>query len=161
MGIVVEDGTGVEDANSYASVDFADLYFEDRGNAVWEALDDDVKEQCLIRATDYVDGRFTFLGEKNDEDQALQFPRDDAETIPVKLQRAVCEYALRAASAPLAPDPTVSETGLQVVSKREKLGPIEEETTYAESRSVMVFKPYPAADMLLRGLVDTVRRVIR
>lgn len=160
MSFVVEDGTSKTDANSYASVSFADAYFEDRGNAAWAAAaSDDAKEQALVRATDYLETRFRFIGDKFDEEQALHFPVDEGE-IPVNLKKATCEYALRALSAPLAPDPTTDERGLQVTSKTEKVGPLEESTTYA-AYSVSVFKPYPAADALLRGLVVNNRRTIR
>lgn len=169
MSFVVEDGTGLENANSYASVSFADSYFEDRGNTIWAAATDDAKEQALVRATDYLDNRFTFKGDPLDEDQALQFPihdEDDPDAeqvdLPNKLKQATCEYALRALSATLAPDPVVDDSGLLVTSKTEKVGPIEESTTYSDARAVQPFKPYPAADMLLRGLVqNNSNRVIR
>lgn len=163
MAFTLEDGTGLEDSNALISVAFADEYHTDRGNTGWTGATG-VKEAAIIRATDYLCNRFTFLGDKYNEDQALEFPRvyeDEEEAeMPVKMQQAVAEYALRALSAALAPDPTTDDTGGRVTMKREKVGPIEEETHYSDS-SVSLLKPYPAADMLLRGLVDTARRVIR
>jgi hypothetical protein len=163
MAFTVEDGTGLEDSNALIAVAFADTYFTDRGNTAWTGADA-VKQAAIIRATDYLCNRFTFLGDKYSEDQALEFPRvyEDIEDpqMPVKMQQAVAEYAVRALSAVLAPDPETDDTGGRVISKREEVGPIKEETVYADS-SISVLKPYPAADMLLRGLVDTARRVIR
>jgi hypothetical protein len=54
MGIVVEDGTGIADANSYASEDDADNYFEDRANDTWATSTAD-KEAALIRASASLD----------------------------------------------------------------------------------------------------------
>jgi len=164
MAFIVEDGTGLTDSNSFGAVVDADFYFADRGNAAWTGSDT-LKEQALVRATDYLNNRFKFLGWKYNEEQALEFPRQytyggDAE-MPPKLLQATYEYAVRALTATLAPDVTVDDRGLQVTSKTEIVGPIEESTTYSEGGSIMQFRPYPAADMLLRGLVDNVRRVVR
>lgn len=170
MPFVVEDGTGKIDANSYGDVDEADAYFTDRGITNWTGTTDE-KQSYLIRATDYIDGRFgdRFIGTKKTEEQALAWPRNDAENIgddivPIKLQRACFEYALRAKTSALAPDLQIDPSGLSVVATRKKVGPIE--TEYAVSQTglgstPMLFRPYPAADMLLRGLVYSTNQVIR
>jgi hypothetical protein len=163
MSFTVEDGTGLENANALIDVAFADAYFTDRGIAAWTGDTETVKKPAIVRATDYLNNRFKFLGTKYKEEQALEFPRvyDGDPQMPVKMKQAVAEYALRALTTVLAPDPTVDATGGKVVEKKEKVGPIEESTRYEEGVSIALLKPYPAADMLLRGLVDTVRRVIR
>lgn len=165
MAFTLEDGTGLEASNALISVAEADAYWADRGGTAWAALTTQKKQIAIVQATDYICNRFTFLGWKYNEDQALEFPRQytqdgDAE-MPVKMKQAVAQYANRAAVAALAPDPTVDATGGRVIHKREKVGPIEEETRYAEGASIAIYKPYPEADMLLRGLVYSARRVIR
>jgi hypothetical protein len=166
MAFVAEDGTGLANANSYATVAYADAYFTDRGITAWTGLNA-VKEGALIRATDYIEGRFSFKWEPFSEDQALHFPvqdcddEDTAAEMPDKLLKATCEYALRALTGQLAPDPEVDDRGYRVVSKTEKVGPLEESTTYAEGGVLQRFRPYPAADILLRGLVNNSKRVIR
>lgn len=167
MAFVAEDGTGLANANSYVNAAYADAYFADRGITAWTGDTTTVKQPALIRATDYVENRFNFKGEPSNEDQALHFPTLDCDTgepdeMPENLLKAVCEYALRAISAPLAPDLTTDATGGRVVQKTEKVGPLEESTRYAEGVAIERFKPYPAADILLKGLVeDTSNRVIR
>lgn len=171
MAFTVEDGTGKADANSYASVEFADAYFTDRAITAWTGASG-VKQSALIRATDYIDQRWgsRFVGSKQfpDTPQALEFPRigydrngvelDD--TIPVVLKKACAEYALRALTATLAPDLTVDASGRKVLSSRSKVGPIETETTYSEA-SVSTIKPYPAADMLMKSITVSTSRLIR
>lgn len=39
MSLIVEDGTGLPDAESYASVAFADAYFTARNNSAWTGTD--------------------------------------------------------------------------------------------------------------------------
>lgn len=155
MAFVAEDGTGLADANSLCSVAYADAYFADRGVAAWTGSNT-VKEQKLVAATDYIETRWgqRFRGAVQfpDTPQALSFPRtgiqsDDA--VPVPIQKACAEYALRALSGALAPDPTVDASGRPVAMKRSKVGPIETEVAYAEGTRVNEFKPYPMADALV------------
>lgn len=158
MAFVVEDGTGVSDANSYTDVAFADEYFNDRGIAEWDGSNEE-KQAALILATDYVELRFgrRWIGEMANPLQGLSWPRVaegiPEDEVPVKLQRAVCEYAKRALTAQLAPDPEVSAAGASVVTVREKVGPLEEQFQVLGHGSVKLFRPYPTADSLLQGLV--------
>lgn len=160
MAFTVEDGTGVADANSYAALDFANDYFTERAVAGWTGADD-VKQAALIRATDYIEGRFgqRFIGDKVDAAQSLSWPRTDAgdygeDEVPIKLQRATCEYALRALTAALAPDPLVDDSGVTVVTVRKKLGPLEKQLQVVGSGYPQLIRAYPSADMLLNGLLN-------
>lgn len=159
-----EDGTGLANANAYVALAFADQYFLDRAITTWTGVDD-VKQSAIVRATDYVEGRFgaKFLGCKFSETQALFFPTfsgkiDDMtgakipDIMPVNLLKAICEYAMRALSVTLAPDPVTDATGQRVHATVEQVGPIQESITYADGGTIYIFKPYPAADMLLKGL---------
>jgi len=167
MAFVLEDGSGVADANAFASVAYVNAYFVDRGITSWTGSDA-LKQSYIIRATDYIVTRFgrRFKGEELYPDtQALPFPRtgDPAvEGMPDTLLKATAEYANRARVAPLAPDPVVSDTGRTVTGSRRKVGPIETETQYAaEGSSIMLLKPYPAADMLMLPLLRRTAGVIR
>lgn len=165
MAFVVEDGTGKEDANSYGSVAGADAYFAERGVTAWTGSDT-VKQQNLIKATDYIDTRFSqkFKGYVlyPDTPQALAFPRTAFDGMPTALLKATYEYALRSLTNPLAPDPVVSSVGGAVKREKKKVGPLERETEYVEgTTSVMMFKPYPMADALIAKLLNSGNRVIR
>lgn len=163
MAFIVEDGTGVAGANSYATVAFADAYFEERGNAVWAAVPDDpTKEKYLVQATDYIENIFgrRFLGEMMETDQALSWPRSYADpypedSVPIRLQKACSEYALRAIDGPLMPDPQVDPTGFSVVTKAKKVGPIEKEfQVMGSSGHPVLVRSYPAADALMAPLLQ-------
>src|SRR5678815_4685019 len=69
MAFTVEDGSGVEDANAYIPIDYADEYFSDRAITTWTGSDA-VKQAAIIKATDYIEKVYgtRFLGYKNDED---------------------------------------------------------------------------------------------
>lgn len=157
MAFVVEDGTGLANANAYASLSFIDDYHSDRGNTKWAGADS-LKEAAIVRATDYVDQRFVnlFRGSKGSDAQSLEWPRYDAlsdngyyyEGVPDNLKKAVAEYALRAlllnvlATDPTALNPSQSMvsgvsngtagSGGPVTSTHKIIGPVETKTTFGD-----------------------------
>lgn len=99
--------------------------------------------------------------------QTLSWPRnyvyDESGTliegVPNRLKQAVCEYAVRAVSENLLPDPTVDRS---LQRRLEKVGPIEEEYEYVPGTAGKVmFRSYPAADKLLSPLLLGFGGVIR
>lgn len=125
MAFVVEDGTGYSNANSLASVEFADNYHAERGNVQWAALELARKQQLLILATDYASGVYSsaFAGVPAKTGQALPFPRIVSfKNVgnPVGVQQAISELALVAHTTPLTPNVSRGK-------KRVKIGPLEVE----------------------------------
>ena len=98
MALIVEDGTGLSDANSYVSVAYADAYFLARNVTAWASLT--IKEALLIQATDYMEAVYSesWKGTVLLDTQSLSFPRIiDYDTVyPDRLLKAVCELALKA-----------------------------------------------------------------
>ena len=156
MAFQVEDGTGLEDSNSYSSVENADTYFSDRGNADWAAAEEEAKQQALIKATDYIDGKYgrRWIGERGSSEQALEWPRigaldavgEEIEGIPVKLERAVSEAALLILNGTDLFESL--DRGGKV--KRETVGPIT--TEYADSAPASAV--YPS---ILRNIAALIR----
>ena len=75
--MIVEDGTGLANSNSYASEDTLDTYCDDRGITL--ATGD--SEAALIRATAAIDATYRnrYPGYKTQlRDQALEWPRTSA-----------------------------------------------------------------------------------
>ena len=104
--MVVEDGTGLSNADSFVSVAYADTYFSTRGVTEWASLTN--KEALLIKATDYIEAVYSesWKGVTLNDTQSLSFPRiiDDATVYPDRLKKAVCELALKANSGDLLVD---------------------------------------------------------
>lgn len=167
MAFVVEDGTGLSTANAYISVGYADAYFLDRNNTSWVGTTA-AKQGAIVQATDFIEKRWgsRFLGRPEflNTPQSLSFPRLNltdrygriVSGLPDKLKQATAEYALRALSGSLLPDPTVDASGFAIQSKTEKIGPIEETTVFqTAASSPVLLKPYPTADRLLSDFVTT------
>jgi hypothetical protein len=169
MAFVVEDGTGLSNANSYCDLTFAASYFEDRNAVTWDVLDDDIKKASLILATDYIEMRFgsQLRGVKFNLLQSLFYPAtltsglpidtfiyDELDPtlvlgvdIPTAIKKATCEYAIRASKNTLIKD-VASDA---MVSSRVKVGSIEKETNFGyNSRRADLFASYPTADLLIK-----------
>jgi len=120
MAFIVEDGTGVAGATSYASEDDFDTYVEDRNYTV--TVGD--TETALVRATQVLDATYRkrYPGARtNGRDQSLEWPRtgatDDAsntiadDEIPVEIIDATCELALRELASPGSTMPDIDRGG--------------------------------------------------
>ena len=171
MGLTVQDNNGsVAGANAYISVEEFKDYHEDRGTDTSD-FDDEAIEKAIVRATDYLDQRFNFVGKKRlGRDQTTEWPRTDAwdrdryyiNDIPPEVKEACCEYALRALAAELNPDPERNASGVAVLSKSEAVGPISESVTFVGG-AVFQMPKYPAADQKLvrAGLVRSGGTLLR
>lgn len=131
MALIIEDGSIVENANSYVTVAEAQAYADARGLTVT------LTEGQLVQAMDYLEAqRSQYQGVKVDPEQSLQFPRNcvyvdtillDYTKIPNILKQAQMRLAIEVANGiDLFPSRT---SGTFV--KREKVGPID--TEYSEA----------------------------
>lgn len=155
MALIVEDGTGKADANSYASLDDANGYHSLRGHTAWTGADE-VKEAALVRATSYIDGQYgaRWPGYRASGAQALDWPRDEAydrdghlqDEVPTAVIVATIEAALIELSTAGALT-EAQERGGAIV--REKVGPIE--TEYSDVAPAQT--TYPSIKLALSRLI--------
>ncbi len=176
MAFIVEDGTGLSNANSLVSVAYAKTYFAERAVTSWDALDDEIVQASLIKGTDYFELRWStlFAGTLYKDTQSLSFPRPEfgepiydlidstlivGYTTPDKILKAICEYANRASTGDLVSD--ISTTAGQAT--RVKIGVIEKETNFTSNQKRPdTFATYPAADNLVKPyLKSTSGKVIK
>lgn len=149
MALIIETGLGVPDAESYISVADADAYHAARGNAAWEPLTDEQKEQALRRATGYMleTYRARWKGQRMYSTQSLDWPRYNvtvdsfvvgSDVVPSDVANACAVLALKANAGDLTVDATRLAQSVTV-------GPISK--TYAEGGSAQT--RYVAVDNLL------------
>jgi hypothetical protein len=151
MTIIIEDGSIIEDANSYVTTSDVRAFASARG-ITFDNTDPEI-EFLIVSATDYLESkRSNYQGSKVSIAQSLQFPREDvyidgfpidATAIPKLLKDAQCRLVIELASG----------VDLHAVSdriKRKKVGPME--TEYFEPS----YGPsIPAVDSLLEPLFKT------
>jgi hypothetical protein len=166
--IVQTDAGTVADANSYVDLTDFKAYHALRANSLGTSTDPQI-EAAIIRAKDYLDQRFRYIGRKfNGPTQITEWPRIDAydqddmiiSGIPNAVVEAACEYALRSLTDELNPDPV--QDGIESIT--ETLSPMSETIKYSAEEQLEL-PEYPAADLKLRraglvrsGRVGNVRR---
>lgn len=118
--IVVETGSVIDGANSYANLDTLEKYHEARGNTDWTDADEDVRSSALLRAMDYIES-LSWEGNPSSGSvgasgyQPLNWPRSGVvvqgaewpdDEIPPQLVKALAEAALAELRDPdcLAPE---------------------------------------------------------
>lgn len=154
MAIIIEDGTQVVGANSYATVAQLATYAADRHVTVTAA-----GAVLLIKAMDALEHK-NFVGTKANPDQALQWPRLGVQidgyniasnTIPANLINSQIELAIAIDGG----DNPLANQGRETV--REKIGDIEVE--YGKSAHATTY--LAAAEAKLSGLVKKLTGIIR
>lgn len=168
MAFVVEDGTGLADANSYTTVQEYRDYYTDRGIDKSSETDAQI-EGYLVRGTEYIDLNFDFCGETLTAIQALKFPRliDDVDVgVPIKVKYATINMGNNISSST---GNIYKDSNENIERLKEKVGPIETDTTYISDGNRKSFTPeneYPEVALYLDsyictdGLGDNQRRVI-
>lgn len=164
--LIVEDGTGKVDAESYVDVDAADAYTASRLIDVWHAseLTTLQKEAALRRSTDYIDLEYglKLKGVKANPLQALQFPRKEVylpksfepypdDIIPVAVSRACIELAVIALSGPLY---SIEDQTRVVIEESKGVGPLSKRFRYSEPESLQ--RLYKQVEQLMLPFVEHV-----
>ena len=170
MALVVEDGTGLANAESFNSVDAITAYNAAHANdPAWAALSSDTeRERCARLAAQFMVARWgqRLQGCRLRDAQALPLPResicvDDVELPAAPLPRgwldAHCELSVRAASGPLMPDQAAPG---DIELERVKVGSIEVETRFGNGgRSQSTW--LPLVDALVAPLLRPANEVVR
>lgn len=159
MTLIVEDGTNVPDANSYADLAFIRAFALARG--VTLSATDSVVEVMAINAMDYIEGkRSAYQGSKTYVDQALQWPRtgvlidcaawpDDA--IPKELKNAQAQLCIEQLSSP---DLSPSTDGFAIAMEKVDVIEVEYAAGGRMSQAEPVPEPtYPKVDAFLDPLI--------
>lgn len=104
MALIVIADVGAEDANSYATLAEAELYFEQHLYVTkWTEATTEQKNIALVQATRILDREHDWIGTIADVEQALGWPRVDvtdpegrslADLIPPDIKTATYEMAL-------------------------------------------------------------------
>ena len=124
MALVVEDGTGLANANSYVSYVEFETYANARGEVI-PGADGRMAYKILIRGTDFIDSyRDRLSGKKRTKAQSLEYPREgavvngfsiDNDEIPQSLKNAQMEAALETYGGT---DLQASSTGQRVTKRK-------------------------------------------
>lgn len=170
MALIIEDGSIVPNANSYASVANLDDYAALRGITLPNT--DAAKEVLLIKAMDYIEAQESrFKGYRRTQEQSLSWPRTHVvlyyteryalvngyenirqgnywpdNKIPQTLVKAQCQLAVDVMTVDLQPTIAIDSRSV----RRDKVGPLE--TEYFSSREQLNSPILGKAEGLLANL---------
>jgi len=159
MTLIIEDGTGKVDAESYVDETDADAYHAAFGHAAWTGTSPE-KEAALRQATQYIDtvGQKRWIGVRRESDQALDWPRTGAQDddgyvrpwdeVPPEVIKATCEAAMRALTETLLPD--VADNGT-IASESKTLAVMSKSVSYLGGKNPL--KRYTIVEKLLAPLL--------
>ncbi len=162
MALIVENGTGKDDAESYATVAEADAYHVSRGNSAWANATELEKEIALRKGTEWIDLTFggRFSGWTPVLTQRLKWPRYgvmnyngdliSSNIVPEKVKFATYEMALAALTEDIIE--TITNPGT-IARTKSKIGALEDEIEYASGGAEQV-KKYRRAEMLLAEYIS-------
>lgn len=167
INLIVENGNGQPDANSYCDLDFALEYCTMKGYSDWQKLSENEQKIYLIRGTEFVDNYYEWKGFRRLKNQSMAFPRVElydtdhyeVEGIPERLKKACVEAAwLNASSGTDTLFTTEDENGK---IKRQKVDSLEVEyfekssSSSTNSSEIDYTSIYGILNKLLKGLYKT------
>ena len=154
--LIVEDGSGVPDANVYSTLDAFKAYTPLGGISIPTSADDTTLEKALIRGTAHIEGAYSYRwpGYRMTQTQGLSWPRYEARDVdgyaligvPTGIKCACFEAALIELSEPGALTEALEHGGMIT---REKVGNLE--TGYASGAPVGIV--YPVLKNCLASIV--------
>lgn len=156
MSLVLEEGEGLPDAESFVSVADADTFWADRGIIAWTGLTEPAKEAALRQGFDYLGLAFRWPGQPKMVDQRGPFPRGMAfdrsgvaipeNSVPIAVVTANILLAFEATRVNLLQAATV-EPALN--SKQVKIGPITIQRDYDTGRQPRGLPRFPQVDAVI------------
>lgn len=156
--LIVEDGSGISDSNSYCDLDFALEYCVNHGYTAWLDMTEDEQKTYLIKGTSFVDNFYNWKGYKRTSIQSLEFPRngliDNNKTevlgIPNNLKKACIEAAFINASSEA--NNLFVEKDANGAIKRQKVDELEVEY-FKSSEEEMLEEEYKTTYQVLNKLL--------
>ena len=157
MALIIEDGTIVSDANSYATVLEVRAFALTRGITL--PISDTEVEVMLVKAGDYLNSIENFRGEAVEFEQSMNWPRVNvviglnavsSDAIPNSIKKAQMQLVLHIADGI---DLNPVTTGNFI--KREKIGQIE--TEYSETLNTDLAPSLPLVDALLAPFISPLK----
>ena len=171
MALVVEDGTGKSDAESYVSVTDCDTRLALFTTPTsWTSATTAQKEVALRKAARYIDIVYgwRFKGARRLVTQSLQFPRSGlvtrdgyslvATAVPTGVVNACVDMAAKAIDEDILPDLSVG-SGSVISKERNKIDTIEEDIEYVGGKNI--HKVYSKIEGYLMDYLEESNRVWR
>lgn len=152
--LVVEDGTGLINAQSYISATELQTYASLRGSDLSEYSETQLEAAIYIAANDFIDIFYSFKGDLVNPEQGLSLPTNEVDFSDTQTWRNIKEAnangAILSLMGSLLVDTTEESTSGKIKSESSKLDVLEDSVEYFEGTSLSSKYPTPIIDRLLR-----------
>jgi hypothetical protein len=98
--LIAEDGSGLQNSNSYVDIPYVSAYLLGEQLEAWEGMSEPEQESAIIMATRAVDALYDWLGTRKTLEQSLSWPRSgvmwerfEIEGVPAAVKKATAEAA--------------------------------------------------------------------
>ena len=88
--------------DAYDTLDNVKIYWANRGGVEWSEIEDADGEIFIRKATDYIDRKWDFIGDKATSSQRLKWPRKFAEVDGYLLDSDIIPFQIQEATALMA-----------------------------------------------------------
>ena len=155
MAFVIEDGTGITDANAFVSVAELEEFMTDRGEDIYAYPLASEKQTAIIKASqDYIDTFFKFAGTALTTTQGMQIPTDEVGLVS-DIKRACCMSAILSLKGRLFVDPESVQSQM-VIEEESKVGSLSDKTVYSDDGGSYTTKyPTTAIDTILNKYTNS------
>lgn len=153
MSLIVEDGTGLVNAQAYIDVAYLDQYAALRGEDLSAYTEQQKEAAIYVCVNDFIDVFYTFKGTKLNVDQGLALPTSEVVLTDVAtlrdIQEANANGAVLSLRSFLLTDPVSQDINGRVKSESSKLDVLEDSVEYFENTEVVAKFKTPIIDRLL------------
>lgn len=148
MSFIVEDGTGLEDANSFVSVDYFYSYCESRDISTTSYSSEQIEGALVVASSDFISVNYCFKGTKLNDDQGLALPTDQV-TVNSTVKKSTCQAALLHLNGNLFVNPNDITSSGAIKSTTSKVSSLEKSIEYQDGKNYTYKYPTTTIDKAL------------
>ena len=152
MSLIIEDGTGVTNANSYVSVAEFNSYATARNIDPTDYDTEQIEGALVVASVDFISVNYKFKGDALTATQGMQLPTDEV-GINSSIKNATCAAALLHLKNRLFVDTTEISINGTIESESKSVGSLEKATTYKDGAQYTNKFPTVNIDMMLANYV--------
>lgn len=132
MSLIIEDGTGVIDANAYISLAEFKAYASARFIDITAYTDDQINGAIVIASVDFISVNYDFKGTKLTDTQGMTLPTNEV-SINSDIKISTYQAAILSLSGRLFVDTTELSVNGSVSAESKSVGSLSKSVEYAES----------------------------
>ena len=153
MALIIEDGTGVENADAFISADEFAFYAEQVNNDITSYSAAQIDGAIVTASLYFISVNYDYKGEKLNKDQGLAIPTD---IVPLNsdIKRATYLAAILSLQGRLFVDATSIGKDGSIKLDRKKLNGLEKEQEFYEGTNYTSKYPTTQIDRMLQAYID-------